>query len=338
MADETAAKQLKPKKARKPKPELTPEQIAKRQALKSWTSWKLDVQRAIMADKRIVAPSNRLLLIYLLHQMSQENGLAIVYDTKIMDEVVGFAVDTTIWRARTRLKELGWLLYIPGRGLEATRYWVLDKNVKGVFSLLDRLSDDRSVAQERRKAARKAGIETLHSQHKAMKAERRNPQVGSLQLATQSDAVDAGLSPSLPPSGIGQKATGRRQDLELRLADLMPPTEVVSCRDCGTMSEAGELAGGRCAECESEAMRAELLRLKLPRSKSGEFTCFDCGVETRTVARHKSEAYFPFCPDCIETYEFPDVKPIPPPPPPRDDELIAANDPGTDYKRVRDGN
>lgn len=309
MADETAAKPLKPKKARKPKAEPTPEQLAQQQARRSWTSWKLDVQRAILADKRIVAPSNRLLLIYLLHQMNQENGLAVVYDTKIMDEVVGFAVDTTIWRARVRLRDLGWLNYIPGRGLEASRYWVLDKNVKGVTSLLDRLAIDRSTAQDRRKEARKAGRETLHSQHKEMKAERRNRKSGSPHLATHSDVVDAGLSPSLSPSAP-EGATGTSQDVALPVAAVTPAAEVMSCPDCGTVAEAAAVAGGRCAECAGEKLRAELLDRNWLRSASGKFVCADCQVETQLAARYGSDTYYPFCPDCIEANEFPDVAPI----------------------------
>lgn len=90
----------------------------------------------------------------------------------------------------------------------------------------------------------------------------------------------------------------------------MPPAEVVACRDCGTVSEVGGLFGGRCAECESEAIRGQLLDRNWPRSESGQFMCFDCGKETATAARYKSEPFFSFCSECIEADEFPDVKQI----------------------------
>lgn len=38
--------------------------------------------------------------------------------------------------------------------------------------------------------------------------------------------------------------------------------------------------------------------------------CFDCGKETATAARYKSEPFFSFCSECIEADEFPDVKQI----------------------------
>ena len=89
MADETATKPRKPRKAREPKPQPTPEQLAEQQAVKSWTSWKLDVQSAILACRR-TGPSDARLLIYLLHQMNRKNCIAIVTDSKIADEVRGF--------------------------------------------------------------------------------------------------------------------------------------------------------------------------------------------------------------------------------------------------------
>ena len=367
MADETAAAPPKLKKARKGKAKATPEQLAEQQATRSWTSWKLDVQRAILADKRIVAPSNRLLLIYLLHQMRQDKKLAIVYDTKIMDEVVGFAVDTTIWRARTRLRELGWLHYIPGRGLEASRYWVLDQNVQGVFSVLDHLAEERATAQDRRKEARKVGKETLHSQHQAMKAERRNRKSGSPHLATHSDVVDAGLSPSLTPSGSGKGATGTSQDVALPVLAETPQAEVMSCPDCGTVAEAGAEAGSRCAECEDEALSLESDVRELPRavppppddddwlddlpqanSAPSEFRVSNsvrCNCGEPAICEIRLICGGPFEPHCVECAEESlaiDVRPIPANriadrAPNSSGAPITAKDSVADYRRVRDG-
>ncbi|MDP4022330.1 hypothetical protein Q8W71_06825 [Methylobacterium sp. NEAU 140] len=239
MAEEKASKP--PKKPRKVKPAPTAAEVAERDATRSWTSWKLDVQRAIIADKRIPAASARL-LIYLLHEANRETGIAIVYDSRIRDEVHGFAIDTTIYRTRKRLRDLGWLEYVPGSGLNASRYSVRADNVQGVMTRVRHLADGRREVQERRKSLRKAGIETLHSQHKEQRAERRKPISDPLHLATQATAADAWLSPSLSPSASGQRAAGTELGVALRAADVTPAAEPVAvapqvvaeeCAGCG---------------------------------------------------------------------------------------------------------
>lgn len=345
MADETT-KPHKPFKARKPKPQPTPEQLAERQAVKSWTSWKLDVQSAILACRR-TGPSDARLLIYLLHQMNRKNCIAIVTDSKIADEVRGFGVDTTVYRARNRLKENGWLSFVHGGGLDATVYQVLDDNVVGIRSLLDRLAEGRSAAQERRKAARQAGTETLQLQHAAMKAERRKSKVAPLQIATQIEHENAGLSPSLTPSAL-QKATGRSQDVELRPAALAE-AEAAWCDDCGTIVEAH--GRPRCDACESDANGRPLINFA--RSPSREFMCGDCGAETRISAGDNAAGPFvPLCAACMKSWGFthrnridPAMRPVevmwpasrttPETKVPIDQ--TPANDPGAAYRRVRDG-
>lgn len=306
MADETAATPPKTKKPRKRKTEPTPEQLAERQAQKSWTSWKLDTQRAIIADKRLPATDVRLLL-FLLHQMNRDTGVAIVHDSRIRDEVHGYAVDTTIYRTRKRLREIGWLQYVPGSGLNASRYWVVADNVEGVMSRVRKLAEDRREVQERRKALRKSGEESLHSQHKQERAKRRKPKGAPLHIATQVSVTDAWLSPSLSPSG-SQGATGTNQDVALLIVAVTPQAEVMSCPDCGTIAEAGAKPGSRCAECEAKALRLEFEVRELPQSEAGSFVCVDCGGEAELAARYKSEPYCPFCRDCVVEAEFPDVK------------------------------
>jgi hypothetical protein len=307
MADATGEKQ--PRKPRKPKRETTPGEIADQRARSEWTRQKLDMLQAAIHDPRMNAKQVRL-FAYVLQCSNYRNRIAIVHDQMIMDEVPGFGDEETIRRNRKHLREIGWWDFVPGRGIRSTVYTPRSDPVEGVMSLVRIKADARTENHAYRKEALRSGKETLEQQHQAMNEMRGKRIKRSPQNAGETPCQNEGITPSLTPSASGQKATGTSQDVELRSADMTSQAEVMSCPECGTLAEAGTLTGMRCAECESEALRAELVDRNWPRSESGQFTCIDCGTETQLAARYKIEAYCPFCPECIANSEFPDVKPI----------------------------
>ncbi|MDP4006395.1 hypothetical protein [Methylobacterium sp. NEAU K] len=304
MADATGEKQ--PRKPRRPKREIGAEEIADQRARAEWTRQKLEILEAVLHDPRMNAKRFRL-FAYVLQRTNYRNRVGIVHDQQIMDEVPGFGDDESIRRNRKAIREIGWWDYTPGRGTRSTIYTPRADLIGGVMSLIRIKAEARKEAHAYRKEALRSGKETLEQQHQTTNEMRGKRVRRSPQNAGELPCENEGITPSLTPSGYGEEATGRRQDVELRPAALTPQAEVV-CPDCGTVAEAGVMAGPRCTECESEALRFESQGRELPRSGSGEFLCIDCMAETQLVARYKSEPYYPFCRDCIEASEFPDVK------------------------------
>ncbi|TXM65675.1 hypothetical protein FV226_24600 [Methylobacterium sp. WL12] len=194
-----------------------------------FTSWKLTIQQAAIADPRIESSHLRLFL-YILHRTWEKDRYAIVHDELIMAAVRGFAVQSTIYRARVKLSELGWWSYKSGSGTAATVYHPLNANVRAIMVKVKADEARINKAQEVRKRARKEGGETLHSQHKSARAEARKTGRVSMQIATHSSALNAGITPCLTPSD--KEATATSQDVALgsRLPEVLTSP---LCVDCG---------------------------------------------------------------------------------------------------------
>ena len=347
MADDTATKPHKPRKARSPKPEATSEGLAERRERTEWTRAKLDMLQAVIHDPRMNAKQVRL-FAYVLQCTNYLKRVAIVHDQMIMDEVPGFGDEETIRRNRKHLRELGWWDFTPGRGIRSTIYTARSQNIEGVMSRVREVAKARKESHAYRKEALRSGRETLEQQHQTTNEMRGKRIKRSPQNAGEMPYENEGISLALTPAGSGKGATGRSQDVELR-PDALAPAEMSWCPDCGTMLEAD--GGPRCVECESDA-KARCV-IDFPRSEAGEFMCIDCGTETRIAAAHSAEDPFcPFCPTCIETNEFthqnqidPAMRPIevmwpaswttPETNTPIDQQ--PANDPGAEYRRARDG-
>lgn len=177
-----------------------------------FTARRSEIAKAAIADPRI-EPTHLRLFLFVLHRTDHRDNGAIVQDELIMSVVRGFAVQSTIYRARKALAELGWWTYQPGSGLAATVYEPRYDNVAAIKSKVKADEDRVAVDRERRKKARARGKETLQSQHKAIRESRRKTGKGSMQIATQACCADAGITPS--PSPSGRVSTERVQDMAL---------------------------------------------------------------------------------------------------------------------------
>lgn len=347
MADGTASKPLKPRKARTSKPEGSSEELAERRARAAWTRDKLDMLQAAIHDPRMNAKRFRL-FAYVLQCTNYRTRMAIVHDQQIMDEVPAFGDDETIRRNRVQIREIGWWDYIPGRAIRSTVYTPRSDPIEGVMSLIRIKAEARDENHAYRKEALRTRKETLQQQHQTINEMRGKRVKRSPQNAGETPCRNEGISPALTPAGREKRATRRSQDVELHPTALAQP-EVAWCPDCGTMVAAD--GGPRCTECESDAKNRCVI--DFPRSRAGEFMCISCGTETRIAAGlSASDLFCPYCPGCIDEYEFTHQNRIDPAmsnievmwpssrSSPETKALIdqkPANDPGANYRRARDG-
>lgn len=91
---------------------------------KSFTSWKLDLQKYLLADPRL-KPADKLVAICILHHVNVRTRQAFVGAETISDKTCVCLRD--IGRARKRLKETGWLYWFHTR--TANTYTFSDKNL-----------------------------------------------------------------------------------------------------------------------------------------------------------------------------------------------------------------
>jgi hypothetical protein len=91
---------------------------------KSFTSWKLDLQKYLLADPRL-KPACKLVAICILHHVNVRTRQAFVSAETISDKTCVCLRD--IGRARKQLKETGWLDWFHTR--TANTYTFSDKNL-----------------------------------------------------------------------------------------------------------------------------------------------------------------------------------------------------------------
>lgn len=156
----------------------------------SFTSWKLEIQKAAVSDPRIV-PTQLRMLLYVLHQSFPSHhptvAQATVADEAIMEDVPGFGTQSTLFRTRKHLEELGYWTYVSGRGMRATVYHLSDAPVAGILENLKAKKAARSEETKRRQIAHQSGNLTLQSMHNSKRAMARLAKGLALQSAHKPD-------------------------------------------------------------------------------------------------------------------------------------------------------
>lgn len=121
-----------------------------RKKVKTFTSSKLDIQKAMLSDDRIPDGALRMAL-RVLHGVNEETGVAILGDETLADEIPRCS-RSKCNRVRVLLEDLGWWQVEPGAGNRASVYRFSDKNVNAILDINIVLREQR---KERRKQRRK---------------------------------------------------------------------------------------------------------------------------------------------------------------------------------------
>jgi Helix-turn-helix domain len=124
------------------KPSHSPEQ-------KSFTSWKLDIQKCLIADPRLSAVA-KLVAICILHHVNQESRKTWLSIETISDETcVGWR---HVARAIKTLQQTGWIVVRRGNRQRANEYRFSEANMNNMLDRLTILRDRREVARKRKRA------------------------------------------------------------------------------------------------------------------------------------------------------------------------------------------
>lgn len=195
------------------------------------------IQRAARADKRLSSGQYRI-LDYVLNETwpDPETGMPVarVTDEMLTDDVPGHAAQSTLYRTRTHIAELGWWSVAPGKGTAATVYTFHETPVKPILVALKASDDRRKLAALERRTARKNGTETLQSQHTKKRGRPRKIQVETLQNATHQNDENAGIYLSLPYQDKALPKTVQDMAIGVPAPAHDPDTgEVLTCEDCG---------------------------------------------------------------------------------------------------------
>jgi len=121
---------------------------------RSFTSWKLDILSAVGADPRVPSSHFRM-FARVLAALNEHSRVAIIGDNVLADEVPGFKVQSTCYRARQRLKDLGYWTFEEGRGSRATRYTISDEPTAAVLEAIKQARERRNQERESRRGAMK---------------------------------------------------------------------------------------------------------------------------------------------------------------------------------------
>jgi len=115
--------------------------------VKSFTSWKLNLQKYLLADPRL-KPTYKLIAICILHHLNIKTLRAFVSAEAISDEThVGVR---TVGRGIRRLKDIGWLK--SQKTSTANKYEFSDKNVNQMMDRLVILRDARAAKRTKKRA------------------------------------------------------------------------------------------------------------------------------------------------------------------------------------------
>lgn len=183
-----------------------------------FTSWKLDILNAASADPRITATHFRM-LVHVIARTWEDKCEAIISDEELADEVPGFKVQSTCYRARVELQALGYLNFVPGRGTRATRYKISDEPVKAIKSFIDAGRQRRKDQRE----ARNGALRKRASNHAIMQGK---DEIQPCKSLSSNHAAVQVVHPEDTPLATA-----------LRSQDMTQETATPACVDCGDVAE-----------------------------------------------------------------------------------------------------
>jgi hypothetical protein len=122
---------------------------ASREAVASFTSWKLDMLNALAYDPRVPAWAFRI-AFRVMQAVNADTRLAIISDLTLEDEVPS-TDRVKCYKVRALLEELGWWTVERGQGGKASRYAFSPANINLILDqqALDR--DERERVRQERK-------------------------------------------------------------------------------------------------------------------------------------------------------------------------------------------
>jgi biotin operon repressor len=111
---------------------------------KSFSSWKFQIIRTLIADTKL-SQSAKLVGICILRHINEQSKITYLSDETIGDEMGGLS-RCRVLKARQHLREEGWLIWKRKKD-SANTYRILDRNISAI---LDDQTQKKDLREERR--------------------------------------------------------------------------------------------------------------------------------------------------------------------------------------------